>query len=568
MNRSTPFWAAIRAAFLCGSVCACALPGIALAQQQTLPGSPLDTLPPTRPAAPTRASAHIEAPAAQPQDILHKTVVPRRFDIVGVRTLDFSRIAAEFVPLAGRSVTVADIVAAANRITALYKEAGYALSYAFVPNQSFRDGIVQVDVVEGYIAHLDFSGATGKSRKRLQELAAPLLAEKPLRTATFDRQTLLMARLPGISVNATAPAPTTTDGATTLHIKTRYRPVDVSVGADVRQPVSRAIAGLTLNDPFFGGDQLQLSTLLRPLHEERLLSVSYRATLDTHGDSVHAAYSDYRGVGQQVPEIPGIGDVIVQRRFDASITHPLQLSAHGLSTIEGGLYAIDYRRTDTAFATGRELSQSQRFGALFARFDWSRSGAKFSRNVSLMLAQGLNGTGARAERSTNFGLVLPPDPARLGFTRLTLDASERHRFGDSGWGAAVALGGQISPDVLPIPERISFGGSRFGRAYQPGEIAGDSGLGVSVELNHIFNASTRWLKHWAPYLLLEKARVWEHTAISPGAALRSASLGIRFDDGRHYWADVAVSKPLDATVDNPRRAVRISLLLTYKLDGG
>ena len=51
-------------------------------------------------------------------------------------------------------------------------------------------------------------------------------------------------------------------------------------------------------------------------------------------------------------------------------------------------------------------------------------------------------------------------------------------------------------------------------------------------------------------------------------SLRSVALGVRLSDARHYSLDLAVAKPTgDAALNNPQRDVRVSLLLSYQLEG-
>jgi hemolysin activation/secretion protein len=137
----------------------------------------------------------------------------------------------------------------------------------------------------------------------------------------------------------------------------------------------------------------------------------------------------------------------------------------------------------------------------------------------------------------------------------------------SKFGAAFALGGQYSPDILPTPEKISFGSTRFGRGYQAGEFSGDSGLGASVEGNYQFAFEHQWLRTLEPYLLYEWARTRQQSSNLQGNNLRSASLGLRVSDSRHYALDLAMSKPLgDRSLNNPERKLRYSLILSYNLD--
>ncbi|MEP6568070.1 MAG: CorA family divalent cation transporter, partial [Mesorhizobium sp.] len=97
---------------------------------------------------------------------------------------------------------------------------------------------------------------------KLREIAERLQADRPLSQATFERVTQLLARLPGVKVDATASLPETTDGATVLVLKVKRQPYNVSLGADVRQPTPRAVLSGVLNDPFGSGGQLSASTLL------------------------------------------------------------------------------------------------------------------------------------------------------------------------------------------------------------------------------------------------------------------------------------------------------------------
>lgn len=545
----------------------CALPGMCYSQQAAPSGNPLDVLPQVSREPQEAVRPEITPPPAQSHEILSQLIIPKQFDIVGVRSVPFPDVAKVFVPLAGQSVSVARIVEVATEVTKLYQDAGYALSFAFVPPQDFKDGVVQVVIVEGHLASLEIEGNAGKSEALLRELAAPLLAEKPLRTTTFERQSQLMARLPGVQTAVSAQLPTTIDGATSLRLVVKHKPLIFSIGGEIRQPTSRAIASLTANDLLGGGGQLQASTLWRSFDTERFLSLSYAQVMNVQGTTVKGSLSDYRGVAPDSEQLPGIDDITRQRRVELSVSHPLHLRARESLLLSGGMYGVDYSRTYEALSTGNALRDSQHIRVLFGQLAWSRVETQAVHAASVVLAHGVRGAGAKVERSNNFGAILAPDETRLDFVRLTFDASTRRRFSPSGWGGALSMAGQYSPHWLPVPERITFGGSRFARGYQAGQAAGDSGLGVGLEVNHHFPATATWLKHWEPYLLYEAARTWMKQEGALPARLRSVSVGLRFGDGRYYSADIAVSKPQgDAAVENPDRKVRLSLLLSYNLD--
>lgn len=528
--------------------------------------NPLDSLPqlPTAPAVRPPVQLQLEAPPPQAEAILRQNVQAQRFDIQGSTAVPFEQVAAIFSPWIGQTVTVAQLVQGANQVTTLYQQQGYALSFAYIPPQNFANGVVRVIVVEGYLQQLQIEGQSGKSEALIREYAQPLLTERPLRTATFEHQTQLMARLPGVRVTASAQLPKTTDGATPLVLKVSHQPVTFSLGGDLRQPRSRAIATLTLNDPLWEGSQLQFSSLLRQPSEERFLSAGFTQLLNASGTLLRASYSDFRG---QDTNLPSTVDAITdQRKLEVSLQHPLRLGARESAFVSGGLYGINYGKEYDFPTLGLNVLDRERVRTLFGQFNWNQAQGTVTRTASVLLARGLDALGAGFERSNSANLPMAANPAKLDFTRLTADYSQRHRFA-SQWGAAFALGGQYSPDVLPVPERISFGGTRFGRGYQSGEFAGDSGLGASVELNYAFRLQTRWIKSLEPYLLYEQARTWQQRSGVATAQLKSTSLGLRLGDGRYYALDIAVSKPQgDAAFSNPERKERFSMVLSYQLD--
>lgn len=545
----------------------CALPSQwAVAQQSAPAGNPLDVLPRVAPAAPS-AKPQLEAPPPQSQDVLAQVVVPKQFDIVGVKSVPFDAVAKLFVPLAGQPVTVARIVEVANQVTALYRDAGYALSFAFVQPQDFQNGVVKVTIVEGHIGQLVIEGDAGKSEARLRELAAPLLAERPLRTATFERQSQLMARLPGIRTAASAQLPTTVDGASTLKLVTKFQPITVGLGGELRQPTSRFVASANVNDLLWGGSQLQVAALLRQLDTERFFSIAHTQLLNAQGTVLRVSASNYRSLDDVNLATQGFNDLTRQRRVDLTVQHPWRLAANETGFVAGGLYGVNYGRRYQFPANGAEVNDEERIRVLMGQFSWNKASAQYNRSAAVTLAHGLNAFGARTQRSNNVNLPMAANPARLSFTRLSFDVAERRRFTTSGWGGALSFGGQLTGDRLPTPERISFGGSRYARGYQPGAVTGDRGLGLGLELHKRFTTASSAISQWEPYLLYEVARTWQRQAGELDSRLRSATVGLRFAGGRSYSADLGVSKPLgDRMVDNPNRRLRVSLMLSYQLD--
>lgn len=422
-------------------------------------------------------------------------------------------------------------------------------------------------MVEGYVQSLSLEGNFGRSEDQIREIAQPLLNERPLTTKTFQHQTQLMARLPGVQITASANLPTTTDGAVPLVIKSKHKPIAVTVGGEARKPTPRIIASLTLNDPLWAGSQLQASAMLQNPDKERFGSIGFTQQLTPEGTQARVSYSDYRSFNPPATRIPGIDDLTQQRKLDFNISHPWILSNTTQLSTTAGLYAINYSRE--LADSQASLLREEKVRTLYAQMAWASFGKTTTRSASVLLAHGLDSLGAYKNLDLYYrqGLLQKfENPAKLDFTRITADYAQRHRFVNK-MGAAFAVGGQYSADILPVPEKISFGSTRFGRGYQAGEFSGDSGMGASAELNYQFLINQTWIKSAEPYLLYEWARTHQQTSGVSGNTLRSASLGLRLSDSRHYALDLAMSKPLgDRSVNNPDRELRYSLVLSYNLD--
>ncbi|MFP3758930.1 ShlB/FhaC/HecB family hemolysin secretion/activation protein, partial [Cupriavidus sp. SIMBA_020] len=82
----------------------------------------------------------------------------------------------------------------------------------------------------GYVGTVTITGKPGKLEDKMRAIAAHIVEDRPLRTATFQRYINVLGLLPGLKVKANVPPPTSTDGATTLELDATQKPYDISTG--------------------------------------------------------------------------------------------------------------------------------------------------------------------------------------------------------------------------------------------------------------------------------------------------------------------------------------------------
>ncbi len=170
----------------------------------------------------------------------------------------------------GEEVTVSDVFMLANAITRAYSEAGYALSFAVVPEQDIASGRVRLRVIEGFVDKVDIVGPEAERLagtavlKRIRQLASQILNSKPLRTADLERYVLLTNDLPGVKVSVVLSPSPDTSGAAVLHVEILERDAfsgDVAFNNFMVDLLGREVAGATvnLNGIVTGSDQYSLS---------------------------------------------------------------------------------------------------------------------------------------------------------------------------------------------------------------------------------------------------------------------------------------------------------------------
>ena len=164
-------------------ICTLAAVGTARADGP-LRGNPVDALPQIeRPPGATQPPPVVQAPTPEQlalQARLAQRIVPQHFDVTGVHAMPFEEVSALLAPLSGKEISLGELVQQVDKITQLYRDRGYPLSFALVQNQTFANGLVVVTVVEGYIGTVRIEGDLGNAQDRLESLAEPLKEEKPL----------------------------------------------------------------------------------------------------------------------------------------------------------------------------------------------------------------------------------------------------------------------------------------------------------------------------------------------------------------------------------------------------
>ena len=499
--------------------------------------------------------------ATATQPLLMETQVNlKTVQIEGGTIYPLNELAEVYKPLIGHQTSLADLIEATRNITRRYQQDGYLLSYAFLPQQNFDDGVARVVLVEGYVRDVQMQGDVGRVKGLLDKLAAKIQAERPLTRKTFERYTTLMTRIPGVTIQAQVPPPGTTDGATTLIAQASRKPFTstLSTTEDNRNG-PQALLGVSSNSQTSLGEQLSLSGLFPPGDDkEHYYRLDYSQFLDSEGTQLNLSASRYRADPDTEVLVNGGGRLSTHRendRYSIGFSTPLIASANELLTAGSRLYAVDdkTRYDGINFPFSTELRTDVR--ALAFEGDWRKADARQLRILSAGVYQGFDSLGAH----TNY------DDIDLDFFRVRLSGVQSDKFLDN-WQGVLSAALYWSDDTLPDSERAVFGGQNFGRGYPDDQASGDKGWGVAYEVNYSFNRDGNWLRILQPYVVLDRSRSWFNQLPVQANNLSSTAIGLRFGDARYYNISLEVAKAMsDEALDTLNRKPRYSVSFSYQL---
>ncbi|MET0356235.1 MAG: ShlB/FhaC/HecB family hemolysin secretion/activation protein, partial [Cellvibrio sp.] len=163
-----------------------------------------------------------------------------------------------------RGITLGMIETVADTITRYYRERGFILAKAYIPQQQVRDGIVTLTILLGELGEVDVHNNKRYSTKSIQRVFKNDYGN-PVTNDGVEEKLYLLNDLPGLSVQGYF-EPGSQVGDTKFNVNvTREQWYDASVRLDnhgaERSGKNRAFAQFQLHNPTTLGDQIDLSVL-------------------------------------------------------------------------------------------------------------------------------------------------------------------------------------------------------------------------------------------------------------------------------------------------------------------
>jgi len=458
-------------------------PGAGDVLRQEAPKEPLPISPSTAPVLPQVTPTK---PALPPTTRVNVTVKDFRFSGNTVfPAAELRETVREFI---GKTLDFNGLNDAAGRVQRHYRERGYFLAVAYLPQQEIKDGIVEIAVLEGRLGAINLQM---DPKTRLRESFVRSILDAHLKRGdlitenALERPLLLLRDLPDVEVTSELAPSKAQVGAADLTVKLAENRRVVSGYVDVDNQGNRFTGeyrfGINLNTSNFTGYGDLLSFRGFFTNEEMKFGrLSYVFPVGPYGTRLGAAVTafDYK-LGKDFESTGANGEGQVYTLY---ALHPFLRTRNSNVFVQAG---VEAKRLKDQIATGADNEEhkinSAKLGVVGDFRDRLLSGGLNSYSATL--------TAGKVDISPQTALDID-QAAGIGpetngrFTKWNVDARRLQRLTDS-FNLLLSYSAQLASKNLTAAEKMSLGGPNGVRAYPVGEAPGDSGQLFTAELRYI-----------------------------------------------------------------------------------
>jgi hemolysin activation/secretion protein len=452
------------------------------------------------------------------------------------------------------TISIADVFTILQNITNFYRNNGYILTRAILPEQKVENGIVRLQVIEGYIGNVNVTGTPHGAKSQVVAFGDKILVNRPLQISVLQKYLLLANEIPSTQVKAVLEASHEKKpalGSSDLSLVTTNSPIAGYVSYDnngSRYIGPQQMTGnISFNSFVRSGDQGQLTYTKTPKGAQiSYLDANYGLPISNNGARLSLGITDT----QSHPEF-----VLVPLQIYSSYNNYYLMSTFPIiRTLEKSLNlraSFNYLDSSSTILGDRPLYadhvRTLDLGANYNFTDQYRGANQIVGDIRLglpILGYTNDFNPATAKTSRPGG--------RASYTKFTMSAGRVQAL----YGAFSLYGflqGQWSFVPLLSTEQFSYGGSVVGRGYDAGEVLGDKGLGGTLELRYDRPVG-RWLINTLQFYTFYDAGVGLNIISAAGASKQqsgtSIGAGMRFYmtksvSGNFMWTQT-LTKPVAA----------------------
>jgi hemolysin activation/secretion protein len=407
-----------------------------------------------------------------------------------------------------RSFSLTELFKLADKISRHYRNQGYFLARAIIPNQKIKNNTVSIVILEGQYGKI-YSEGDAAYGPQVMAYLSDLKTDAVIRSDPLIRKIGVISQLPGFETEYTL-SPGAKIGQSDLRVKI--------------EPTSHAFGSLNLaNDGsrFFGKNRGRVDITLIP---EVIFGDQINMTLMKTSETFYLGRIGYaRPIGHDGGRVKvemSRSTYDLSGQFD-----PLEGHTTGyLAEVSYPLLIGNKKETDAVLRVQRDEIVEMLAGAKFEK----RVNEKFEFGISFEQKQSLLKASRRFGQITVATTNVSSDRAGAAQGRAVIlsgNIEQHQRIARSSVLKSRLLFQAASRQNLNSLEGFSLGGAHSIRAYPVGEASGSNGFLGQFELYESLNAAS------AAYLFLDYGQVTENAGENT-RRLAGVGLGVQFSNKR------------------------------------
>jgi hemolysin activation/secretion protein len=472
---------------------------VAVAQSQPEIGDALRQVQP--PALPAKPAPALPQVGGAPQIEVPMTALPggaqvvvKQFEVVGNRVIDTATLAALVADGAGKSLTLPDLEALAQRITKHYRAHGYFVARAYIPAQEVSSGIIKIRVVEGNYGEFHLKNQSLVRDDIVQGMLDDVKSADIVSLDTLERVMLIINDTPGVRVTRADVMPGTKVGTSDFAVDTQATAayngyVLLDNYGSVYTGKDRISFSLDTNSITGRGDRLALSGLATDTGGLLNARLGYGLPLAPNGLRGELALSQTQyQLGNTYSSLNAKGTA---QALDATLTYPVRrIRAQTIEAslnmaykdLEDKVGTSSIPKTSSAVTLGLLVrDESKVFGMDgLTRFSLNLTAGELKINDAVTLAQDAKGANTQGSFSK----------ANVSLSRVSLLPNAFSLT------TSVSAQQVITDKNLDGSERMSVSGTNGVMAYPSGELIGSNATLVHLELARPLPAWGKLQSNW------------------------------------------------------------------------
>lgn len=406
----------------------------------------------------------------------------KKIKVKGNTVLTKSEIAKVVSPFEGQELELATLKQVAEALAKLYHKKGYILAQAYILPQEIKEGVVEIQVMEGRIGNVKIEGNKVYRTSLIRYFLLPATKKRVWHNGRFQKALLLLNEFPDLEVKSFL-QPGKEAGTTDVLIKAVDK-TPIHVEFDYNNFGSRFIGvnrgGIDISHGNLMdlGDYIEFKAIFSfPSRQEPFISGTHMIPISPHGTKLVTSYASAdMKVGQelQVLDIRGVANI-----YGVGVIHPVARTVEHSSNLSMVFYLKDIQN----FVFGEILTSQDKLREVVLGYNASWVTGRSRKIIDVSLTQGLG---------TLFGGMPNEDPlaSRQGagnsFTKINVNLAYITKVSTTNFLILRGLA-QYGFNLLAPTEQFAIGGPDSVRGFPQSAFLGDSGWNAIIELRIPFS---------------------------------------------------------------------------------